>query len=129
MALRVETKNRTVKLVIPKRASIRSAYEFALKNAEWIQQSIDELPKPIRFTHGTKLPVLGKDRIINVSYTPSAKVTDIDMTDDAINVVTNKQDASSRIRRYLMDIAKQELTAMAHEKAERIDQRFIEFFD
>ena len=122
MALRVETKNRTVELVIPKRASIRSAYEFALKNAEWIQQSIDELPKPIEFTHGTELPVLGKKRIIDISYDPSAKVTDIEMTDDIIRVITNKKEAGSRIRRYLIDVAKKELTSMAHEKAERIDK-------
>lgn len=122
MALRVETKDRTIKLVIPKRASINSAYEFALEHASWIKKSIAELPEKISFTHGTAIPVLGKERIININYNSTLKRTTISLNGNEINVSTNKEDASSRIKRFLINTAKKELTTLAHEKAEMIDK-------
>ena len=122
MALRVETKERSIKLVIPKRASINSAYEFALKNKDWIKQTIAEIPSQIEFTHGTKIPVLGKDRTININYNSTLRKTDISLNNNEIIVFTNKEDASSRIKRFLINLAKTELSALAHEKAEMIDK-------
>jgi predicted metal-dependent hydrolase len=122
MALRLETKDRTIKLVIPKRASINSAYEFALEHADWIKKSIADLPTQIGFTHGTVIPVLGKDRTININHDSTLKRTNISLNNNEILVSTNKEDASSRIKRFLINTAKKELTTLAHEKAERIDK-------
>lgn len=122
MALRLETKDRTIKLVIPKRASINSAYEFALEHADWIKKSIAALPAPITFTQGTIIPILGKDRTIIINYDGTLKRTSITLNKNEIIVSTNKEDPSSRIKRFLIDIAKKELTALTHEKAERIDK-------
>ncbi|MEM9469824.1 MAG: SprT family zinc-dependent metalloprotease [Pseudomonadota bacterium] len=117
MALRVDSKDRSVKLVIPKRASIKSAYEFALKNADWIKQSLAELPQPLAFENGAIIPVMGKDREIKITYDSSSKTTDIILKSNELLVITNKKNVSSRIKRYLQDLAKQEFTTLAREKA------------
>ena len=39
MALRVDSRNYKVNLVIPKRASMRGAYHFALEHKHWIRKS------------------------------------------------------------------------------------------
>jgi len=123
MALRVDTKQRKIKLVIPKRTSINSAYEFALKNKSWILRNLAELPQPIAFDNGAIIPVMGQNRAINIAYNPNLKKTDIQMKNNEILVSTNKKDASMRIRRFLITLAKEELTTLAHEKAALIDKK------
>lgn len=123
MALRVDAKDGSVKLVIPKRASILSAYEFALKNAYWIKDRVAEMPEAIAFENGTIIPVLGKNRKINISYDNTLKRTSIALKNNEIIVFTNKEDPSLRIKRFLIDLAKKELTALAHVKAEMADRK------
>ena len=120
MALRLDPKTRHINLVVPKRSSIQSAFLFAEENADWIEEKLAELPQPIKFTDGTTLPLLGRPRMIVVEYNPKAKTTNITLNRHEILVSTNKKDPSSRIKRYLVDLAKTSLSTMAHEKAEQI---------
>lgn len=122
MALRVDSQGRSIKLVIPKRASICSAYEFALKNKVWIQKTIADLPTPINFINGTIIPILGEKITININYDKVLKTTSISLKNNKLSVSTNKKDPSSRIKRFLMDLAKKELSSLAHDKAEMIDK-------
>ena len=126
MALRLDPRNRTVHLVVPKRASLRTAYLFAEQNKDWIREKLRDLPRPIPFKNGEILPILGRDRTIIVCYNPALKRTDIQLKKDELLVLTNKTDPSVRIRRFLIDLAQQKLSELAHEKAILLRRRIAE---
>lgn len=123
MALRLDPKSRTVQLVVPKRANMRTAYLFAEQNKDWIREKLRDLPKQIPFRDGEILPILGRDRKIIVLYNAALKSTEIVLKKDELLVLTNKADPSVRIKRFLMDLAKQKLTELALEKASTIRRR------
>lgn len=123
MALRLDPRNRLVHLVVPKRANMRTAYLFAEQNKEWIREKLRDLPKQIPFRDGEVLPILGRDRKIIVLYNAALKTTEIVLKKDELLVLTNKVDPSVRIKRFLMDLAKQKLTELALEKASAIRRR------
>jgi predicted metal-dependent hydrolase len=117
MALRLDPRSRTIQLVVPKRASIRTAYLFAEQNKDWIREKLRDLPKQIPFRDGETVPVLGRDRKIIICYNPALKSTDIQLKKDEIIVLTNKADPAVRIKRFLMELAREKLTELALEKA------------
>lgn len=117
MALRLDPRKRVVHLVVPKRASMRTAYLFAESNKDWIREKLRELPRPIPFKNGEMLPILGRERKIIVLFNDELKHTDIVLKKDELLVLTNKADPSARIRRFLMDLARDKLTELAYAKA------------
>jgi predicted metal-dependent hydrolase len=117
MALRLDPKKRVVNLVVPKRGSMRDAYMFALEHKHWIREKIAELPKQILFTDGAVIPLLGQERTINITYINTLKKTDISLKDNELSVFTNKKDASVRIKRFIIKLAKDELTKLSYKKA------------
>ncbi len=123
MALRLDPRNRLVHLVVPKRANMRTAYLFAEQNKEWIREKLRDLPRQVPFRDGEILPILGKDRRIVVLYNPALKVTDIQLKKDELLVLTNKPDPSARIKRFLMELAREKLTELALEKASLMRRR------
>ncbi len=126
MALRLDAHTRQMLLVVPQRASLKSAFRFAEENQEWIREKLRALPRPVALRDGAVIPVFGKDRRIVVLYNPALKFTDIQLRKDELIVTTNKADPSLRIRRFLMEEAKRRLTTMAEEKAALIRRRVIE---
>ncbi|HPD82832.1 MAG TPA: SprT family zinc-dependent metalloprotease [Alphaproteobacteria bacterium] len=128
MALRVDIKQRKVNLVLPKRASMRDAYKFALEHKYWIREKIAEIPKPIKFEHGAVISILGEPTEIIVDYKSTLKRTYIALKNNKIIVSTNKEDPSSRIKRFIINLAKEQLSALAHEKAE-ITGKAIQIID
>ncbi len=118
MALRVDMKAKKVNLVLPKRASFRNAYKFALEHKYWIRKKIDEFPETIHYQDGVTLSILGEDIPIQVDYDPSYKKTDLHIENGVLSVQTNKEDPSARIKRFIIAYAKERLSALAHEKAE-----------
>lgn len=126
MALRLDPGNRLVHLVVPKRASLRTAYLFAEQNKDWIREKLRELPRPVPFKDGEILPILGRDRRIIVCYNPALKITDIQLKKDELIVLTNKADPSVRIRRFLMDLAREKLTELALEKASGLRRKITD---
>lgn len=126
MALRLDPGNRLVHLVVPKRASLRTAYLFAEQNKDWIREKLRDLPRPVPFRNGEVLPILGRDRKIIVLYNPALKMTEIQLKKDELLVLTNKPDPSVRIRRYLIDLAREKLTELALEKASLIRRKITD---
>ena len=120
MALRLDTHARVVQLVVPKRASLDRAFDFAKHNQDWIEQHIGDLPKPVLFRDGAILPICGKEVRINIHYRKDLKETRIVLKKTVLSVYTNKRDPSARIRRFLWNYAEEKLTKMAKRKAARI---------
>ena len=123
VALRLDNGSRNISLVVPVRYNMKKAEEFALEHREWIRQKIAELPQPIALKHGAVIPVLGRDREINITYDPALKTTTIRLTRNEIKVKTNQRNPSSRIVRFLKQEARDTLTNLALEKAATINRR------
>ncbi len=124
MALRLDPKKRIINLVLPKRGvSSRDAYLFALEHKYWIREKIAELPELITFINGAKISILGEDVTIDVTFDENLKKTDIQLKNNVLSVATNKEDPSSRIKRFIINLAKERLSALAHQKAAMIDKK------
>ena len=123
MALRLDVKQRVMNLVIPPRASLDKAYQFAKDNKDWISEKLDNLADTIHLEHGTILPVLGRNRRIKICYDETLTRTSITMTKKEIIVITNKEDPSSRILRFLKEKARIYITSLARKKAQRINKK------
>ncbi len=122
MALRLDPKKRQVNLVIPKRSSLRGAYMFALEHKYWIQEKLAELPEIIEYIDGAQISILGKSVTICINYDETLKKTDISLLNNSLFVSTNKEDPSSRIRRFIINLAKTRLSDLAHKKAALINK-------
>jgi predicted metal-dependent hydrolase len=123
MALRLDPKKRIINLVLPKRGvSMRDAYFFANENKYWIREKLAELPELIQYKDGAIIPILGDEVAIEISYDPKLKKTDIQLKNNTLFVSTNKEDPSTRIKRFIINLAKERLSALAHEKAAIIDK-------
>lgn len=122
MALRVNPRKNQVNLVMPKRASMRSAYRFALENKAWIREKLAELPRPIKLEDGAAFPLLGQAITINVTFDKTLKTTDISLKNNELQVSTNKENPKPRIIRFLKNLALEKLSALAHEKAKASGQ-------
>lgn len=120
LALRIDNKKRLANLVIPPRTSMRRAYLFALEHKYWIRERIAELPELISFDDGVTIPLLGEEITIAISYNDTRKTTNISLKNNQLIVSTNKEDPSSRILRFLKNLAKEELSKRAHEKAAQL---------
>jgi predicted metal-dependent hydrolase len=120
MALRLDTHARIVQLVVPKRASMDRALDFALHNQEWIEHHIGGLPAAVKFKDGVVLPLFGKDIKINVHYRKDLKDTTITLKATVLSVYTNKRDPSPRIKRFLATLAEEKITGIARRKAGKI---------
>ena len=66
LALRLDSHARRINLVVPKRASLKKAYEFAELNQEWITDKINALPEPVPFVDGAIIPLMGKNRRLSI---------------------------------------------------------------
>jgi predicted metal-dependent hydrolase len=126
IALRLDPRKKMVHLVIPRKASLRKAYNFANDNREWIQSKIQTLTEAVPFLDGAEIPFLGQFRTISVNYDSTLKRTSISLKENEIIVSTNKEDPSSRIERFLIKKAGEELKKMANEKAKAIGKKIAE---
>lgn len=123
LALRLDPKQRVMHLVVPKRASLRLAFEFAEENRDWITEKLKTLPRPVAFRDGAVIPVFGRNRRIVVLYNSALKYTDIQLKKEEILVLTNKLDPAPRIKRFLMEEAKRRIEELAAEKAALLRRR------
>lgn len=123
MALRLDTKERVVYLVVPAKADMTTAKNFAKEYKHWIQEKIDALPAPVPFHDGTIMPLFGRNVEIRVNYDPTLKRTSIELKPRILLVNTNKKDqkeVSDRIMRFLKKEATRVIRALAVEKAARL---------
>ncbi len=123
LALRLDPKERVVNLVIPRGVSLRNAEAFARHHENWIEKCLMDLPHPVPFEDGNIVPVFGIKRLITIDYNPDYNTTDIKLLRNEIRIVTNKEDPTPRLIRFLKSIAKEKLTEMSLEKAALVRRR------
>lgn len=127
MALRLDASRRRVCLVIPKRASLKNAYNFALANRDWIERRVREIPDTIALADGVVIPLLGRQVKISIEQTSSVRVTEIVLTESALLVKTRLDDIEPRILRFLKKLAAEEFRKIADEKAAQIGKKVMKF--
>lgn len=126
LALRLDSHARRVNLVIPKRASLKKAYEFAQQNQGWIEDKINALPEPVPFVHGCTIPVMGKNRVLSITK-GNTKVTKIKIGAADIDVSTQLDDPAPRISRTLRKHAEEELYLLSITKAAKLNRTLKTF--
>lgn len=117
LALRLDTKERVFHLVQPKGVSLARARAFAENHDDWMQERLQELPPLMPFTHGAILPILGQERKLSIIKRMDSKRTSIRLIGDYLEVLTNQDDPSMRITRWLKTLAKERLAEKSQEKA------------
>ncbi|MGQ0527797.1 MAG: M48 family metallopeptidase [Alphaproteobacteria bacterium] len=123
MALRLDAKERLFHLIVPQGMSLKKAKEFVEEHERWMMERLRDLPRPVSFEHGSIIPVLGRQRDINIIKRKTLKTTDILLKQNEIIVLTNLDDPAPRIKRFLMKLAKEKLTELAEEKAEKLGKK------
>lgn len=122
VALRLDTRNRHFKLVIPKGMTEGRALVFATKHRDWMLEKLAALPERINYNDGIELPIFGQYKTLDIFFDDARKTTKIDMDEDFISVKTNKDDPSPRIERFLRKITKDHLWSLSREKADIINK-------
>lgn len=120
IALRLDTAGRKMNLVVPKRFSMARALDFAAQHKGWINEKLGELPQIVALEDGSIIPVLGRDRTLNISYDSASKRTSITLEDNDIIISTNLDDPSPRLKRFLKKEAEETMANLAEEKAASI---------
>ncbi|MEK7801346.1 MAG: SprT family zinc-dependent metalloprotease [Pseudomonadota bacterium] len=126
LALRLDSHARRVNLVIPKRASLKKAYEFAEQNQGWIEDKINALPEPVPFINGSSIPIMGKNRLLSITK-GNTKVTKIQIGANSIDVTTQLDDPAPRITRTLRKHAEEELYLLSISKAAKLNRNLKTF--
>lgn len=126
LALRLDGRARRVNLVIPKRASLKKAYEFAELNSAWIKDKIEGLPCPVPYVNGTTLPIMGINRTLRIEKS-AGKTTQIKLTATELIVTSPLDDVAPRIGRYLRNLALEKLGELAHLKASQLNRKLSKF--
>jgi predicted metal-dependent hydrolase len=123
LALRLDSTGRKVNLVVPPRASLDKATQFAFLHQDWIKEQLSTTPEHIAFTDGILIPVMGLDRTLRIIRDPAHKRTSIELSENEITVHTNKDDPSTRLIRFLKEEAKKQLEILSREKAALIGKK------
>lgn len=125
LALRLDGSKRHINLVIPPKASLQKAYEFAQLNHLWIKNKINELPPAIPYINGITIPIMGISRTLRIIR--EGKITQIELTDSELVVISPIENPAPRIARYLRNLALQKLEELAVIKASQINRKLSKF--
>jgi predicted metal-dependent hydrolase len=117
LALRLDTRKRCMNLVIPKRVSLRAAYQFAFSHRDWIDDKLKLLPETIPYKDGVMLSLAGHDVTIRMIKDSDFKITKIELKNNELIIRTKLDDISPRLTRYLKDLAYKLFLPLCEEKA------------
>lgn len=123
MTLRLDPESRAVDLILPPRMNINTAMDFANQNRAWIREKLSGLPKPVPFQDGAIIPFIGRDHYLEIVSDDTRRGTDITVKNRIITVDTSLENPSMRIERYMRDRIRDELDALARDKAAMIRRR------
>ena len=122
VALRIDGRGQAVELVLPHRTPLVSGLKFLDQNRDWVEARLKDLPRRILFQDGAEVPVLGvKHRIRHVKRrVPGRGPAWIE--DEEIRVTGEAPHVPRRVRDFLVDKARKELSRRAHVFADKVDR-------
>lgn len=122
MALRLDTKDRVIRLVVPRGISMRQAESFASEHQDWIEDRLASLAPPVAFEDGADIPVLGQLRRLHITCNETLKRSSVAMKEKDIIIKSPDDDITPTLTRFLKSQAKDVMTGLAHEKAAAINE-------
>ena len=122
LALRIDGRGQAVELVLPHRTPLVSGLKFLDQNRDWVEARLKDLPVRIPFADGVAIPVMGvKHRIRHVKRRVAGQGP-VWIEDGEIRVTGDAAHLSRRVRDFLVDLAKRELTRRARAFAQKVDR-------
>ena len=123
--LRIHAANREVMLTMPTRGSVKQAKEFARKHGAWIAARLKRMPAVAPFTHGTVLPLRGREyRIEHRRGMRGTVWLETHAHEHLLCVAGEEAHVPRRVRDYLKREAKRDLEAASHAAAHALGVRF-----
>ena len=120
--LRVRAATRDVVLSMPAYSSLRSAREFAERNADWIQARLATLPRPVSFEPRSVVPLRGVEHhIVHRPETRGVVWTEYPASGPQICVAGERPHVSRRVADFLKREAKKDLEAAVRKHTRRIE--------
>lgn len=123
MTLRLDAKERVMRLIVPARCSLKKAGRFARQHEDWISSTMAALPPPVPFEDGAVIPVLGQLRRLHFVHDPDSARTSVDFQDKHIIVRTAHTDPAGRLTSFLKKLSRDHMTPVANEKAGKIGRQ------
>jgi predicted metal-dependent hydrolase len=118
LSLRVDPTQRTIELVLPRRAAIETAFDFVAAHRGWIASHVAALPPVLSLGDGATIPLFGAPyRIRRVLDPTAAPVT---VADGEIRVRGDPAHVPRRVRDHLIALAKRDFAARARALAARL---------
>ncbi len=121
MALRIAATGEAVELVVPRRGSRSEALRFLEANRPWVEKRLAALPPRTVFVDGAAVPVLDIPHVIRHVGGRGRGPAWIEAGE--IRVAGSIDFLPRRVRDFLRDLAKRELTERSHRLAESIGQK------
>ena len=120
VSLRVDAPTGVVLLVVPKRASLSRAADFAEKNRKWIDSKLNSLPPPIPFADGIDVPIGGLSH--RVRHRPDMRGT-VWLEDREIHVAGAIEHLPRRLTDWLKAEARRQISSLIDRHVEIVGKR------
>ncbi|MBL8692225.1 MAG: M48 family metallopeptidase [Rhodospirillaceae bacterium] len=120
VSLRVDAPTGVVLLVVPKRASLTRAADFAEKNRKWIDSKLKSLPPPVPFADGIDVPVGGQSH--RIRHRPEMRGT-VWREGNEIHIAGKVEHLPRRLTDWLKAEARREISALVDRHAEVVGRR------
>lgn len=122
MALRIDAQHSAVDLVLPPRTSLPRALSFLQANRQWVEDRLAALPQRTSFVADAEVPVLGVPHPIR--HRPGiAGRGPVWLDANELCVAGDRPHLTRRVRDFLRDMARRELSTRAHRLAGRIGRK------
>ncbi len=119
ISLRIDPATGGAILVLPLSASLAEGLDFARSKSRWLRANLDSLPQRTPFADGACIPVLGvRHRIAH--HPDFASFIWRDGSSATINVGGDGEGVAKRIKEWLREQARREITMRARVKAARL---------
>ena len=121
LIVKVHPSTGEVTVVAPSQRALNHALDFARSESTWIARRLAEVPAPVAFDLGARIPLRGEEHIVEAGEAGPAPVwTDHNEGQRIIRVSGHSEHAPRRLLDYLKREARKLLTARAQELSQRI---------
>jgi predicted metal-dependent hydrolase len=118
LSLRVDATQRSIELVLPRRAAIETAFGFVAAHRGWIAARVAALPPVLSLGDGATIPLFGAPHRIRRVLDPAA--APVTIADGEIRVRGEPAHVPRRVRDHLIALAKRDFSARARALADRL---------
>jgi predicted metal-dependent hydrolase len=120
-SLRLNGRTGGPELVLPQRAPLKPALEFAAAQTKWLERHLERIVPPQKLAPGMILPLGGIPH--RIEHRADLRGIALDEAACVLLVGGHSDHAPRRLRDFLAKRARAAITPLVHEKAERIGKR------